>query len=99
MAIAFIGDSKVIILDEPTSSIDPNGRRAIWDVILKYRAGRTIIMCTHHMDEADTLGDRVILMNKGQACVSGSPLSLKKEYGSGYQLTLEKAPTPSKNYG
>lgn len=57
VAIAFIGDSNVIILDEPTSSIDPNGRRAIWDVILKNRAGKTIILCTHHLDEADRLGE------------------------------------------
>jgi len=56
VAMAFIGDSKVIILDEPTSSIDPHGRRVIWDVILKHRANRTIILCTHHLDEADTLG-------------------------------------------
>lgn len=56
VAMAFVGDSKVIILDEPTSSIDPHGRRVIWDVILKYRTGRTIILCTHHLDEADTIG-------------------------------------------
>lgn len=56
VALAFIGGSKVIILDEPTSSIDPNGRRVIWDVILKHRQGRTIILCTHHLDEADIIG-------------------------------------------
>ena len=61
VALAFIGNSKVIILDEPTSSIDPHGRRAIWDVILKYRAGRTILLCTHHLDEADTLGNNNFL--------------------------------------
>ena len=61
VALAFIGNSKVIILDEPTSSIDPHGRRVIWDVILKYRSGRTILLCTHHLDEADTLGNNNFL--------------------------------------
>lgn len=56
VALAFIGGSRVIILDEPTSSIDPHGRRVIWDMILRYRSGRTIILCTHHLDEADVLG-------------------------------------------
>ena len=61
VALAFIGNSKVIFVDEPTSSIDPHGRRVIWDVILKYRAGRTILLCTHHLHEADTLGNNNFL--------------------------------------
>lgn len=53
VAIAFIGDSKVVILDEPTAGVDPYTRRAIWDLILKYKKNRTILLSTHHMDEAD----------------------------------------------
>ena len=51
VAIAFVGDANVILLDEPTAGVDPYARRAIWDLLLKYKAGRTIILSTHHMDE------------------------------------------------
>ena len=53
---AFVGGSKVVILDEPTSGVDPYSRRAIWDLISKYKEDRTILISTHHMDEADILG-------------------------------------------
>ena len=45
-----------MILDEPTAGVDPYARRAIWDLIIKYKEGRTILLSTHHMDEADLLG-------------------------------------------
>ena len=45
-----------MILDEPTAGVDPYSRRAIWDLIVKYKEGRTILLSTHHMDEADLLG-------------------------------------------
>lgn len=51
VAIAFVGGSKTVILDEPSAGVDPNGRRGIWDLLFKYRTGRTIIISTHHMDE------------------------------------------------
>nr|KAF6439597.1 ATP binding cassette subfamily A member 3 [Rousettus aegyptiacus] len=54
--IALIGGSKVVILDEPTSGMDPASRRAAWDVLLQYKQDRTILLTTHHMDEADVLG-------------------------------------------
>lgn len=63
--IAIVGGSKVVILDEPTSGIDPSARLAVWNVITKYKKGRTILLSTHFMDEADLLGDRIAIMSEG----------------------------------
>uniref|UniRef100_A0A665X0R3 P-type phospholipid transporter n=1 Tax=Echeneis naucrates TaxID=173247 RepID=A0A665X0R3_ECHNA len=88
VAMAFVGGSKVVILDEPTSGVDPYSRRSIWDLLLKYRTGRTVILSTHHMDEADLLSDRIAIISKGQLHCSGSPLFLKNCFGVGFYLTL-----------
>uniref|UniRef100_A0A7N9AM56 Phospholipid-transporting ATPase ABCA1-like n=1 Tax=Mastacembelus armatus TaxID=205130 RepID=A0A7N9AM56_9TELE len=88
VAIAFVGGSKIIILDEPTAGVDPYARRGIWELLLKYKQGRTIILSTHHMDEADILGDRIAIISHGKMRCCGSSLFLKKCFGSGYYLTL-----------
>uniref|UniRef100_A0A4W6FC69 ATP binding cassette subfamily A member 4 n=1 Tax=Lates calcarifer TaxID=8187 RepID=A0A4W6FC69_LATCA len=88
VAMAFVGGSKVVILDEPTSGVDPYSRRSIWDLLLKYRNGRTVILSTHHMDEADLLSDRIAIISKGQLHCCGSPLFLKNCFGVGFYLTL-----------
>lgn len=90
VAIAFCGGSKVVLLDEPTSGMDPFSRRFTWNVIRHYRQNRIIILTTHFMDEADILGDRIAIMSDGKLRCAGSPLFLKKIFGSGYQLTIEK---------
>uniref|UniRef100_A0A672G6Q6 P-type phospholipid transporter n=1 Tax=Salarias fasciatus TaxID=181472 RepID=A0A672G6Q6_SALFA len=88
VAIAFVGGSKIVILDEPTAGVDPYARRGIWELLLKYKQGRTIILSTHHMDEADILGDRIAIISHGKMRCCGSSLFLKKSFGSGYYLTL-----------
>ncbi|XP_068199948.1 retinal-specific phospholipid-transporting ATPase ABCA4a isoform X2 [Antennarius striatus] len=88
VALAFVGGAKVVILDEPTSGVDPYSRRSIWDLLLKYRAGRTVIMSTHHMDEADLLSDRVAIISQGRLYCCGSPIFLKNCFGAGFYLTL-----------
>ncbi|KAF7230341.1 phospholipid-transporting ATPase ABCA1 isoform X1 [Nothobranchius furzeri] len=93
VAIAFVGGSKIVILDEPTAGVDPYARRGIWDLLLKYKQGRTIILSTHHMDEADILGDRVAIISHGRMRCCGSSLFLKKSFGSGYYLTLVRSGT------
>uniref|UniRef100_A0A8B9NXG8 ATP-binding cassette sub-family A member 2 n=1 Tax=Apteryx owenii TaxID=8824 RepID=A0A8B9NXG8_APTOW len=90
VAIAFVGGSRAVILDEPTAGVDPYARRAIWDLILKYKPGRTILLSTHHMDEADLLGDRIAIISHGKLKCCGSPLFLKSTYGDGYKLTVVK---------
>ncbi|NXB29189.1 ABCA1 protein, partial [Eulacestoma nigropectus] len=90
VAIAFVGGSRVVILDEPTAGVDPFSRRSIWELLLKYRTGRTIILSTHYMDEAELLGDRTAIISQGRLCCCGSPLFLKARLGTGYHLTLVK---------
>ena len=72
---------QVVILDEPTSGLDPQARHNTWNLLKKYRKDRTIIIITHNMDEADHLGDRVVIMVNGRMECSGSPMFLKKKYG------------------
>ena len=90
VAIALCGDSKFIMLDEPTSGMDLQARRALWDMLRIYRTGRIILLTTHYMDEADVLGDRIGIMSHGKLVCLGTPLFLKNRYGVGYNLTLEK---------
>ncbi|CAO2641511.1 ATP-binding cassette sub-family A member 7 [Lemmus lemmus] len=91
VAIAFVGGSRVVILDEPTAGVDPTSRRGIWELLLKYREGRTLILSTHHLDEAELLGDRVAMVANGSLCCCGSPLFLRRHLGCGYYLTLVKS--------
>ncbi|BFG38061.1 hypothetical protein CerSpe_243350 [Prunus speciosa] len=96
LGIALIGNSKVIILDEPTSGMDPYSMRLTWQLIKKIRKGRIVLLTTHSMDEAEVLGDRIAIMANGSLKCCGSSLFLKHKYGVGYTLTLVKsAPTAS----
>lgn len=90
VAFSFVGGSKLVILDEPTSSVDPMARRNIWDLILKHKHDRTIVLTTHHMDEADVLSDKVAIIHKGKLLCEGSPLVLKSKFGFGYKLSLTR---------
>jgi ATP-binding cassette, subfamily A (ABC1), member 3 len=90
VAIAFCGGSKVVLLDEPTSGMDPFSRRFTWNLIRHYKKDRIIILTTHFMDEADILGDRIAIMAEGQLRCVGSSLFLKKTFGVGYQLTIDR---------
>ena len=66
VAIAMIGDSKVVMLDEPTSGMDTAARRRLWEMLKKNKAGRIVMLTTHYMDEADILGDRIAIMAEGK---------------------------------
>uniref|UniRef100_G1L1U9 ATP-binding cassette sub-family A member 3-like n=1 Tax=Ailuropoda melanoleuca TaxID=9646 RepID=G1L1U9_AILME len=90
--IALVGGSKVVILDEPTSGMDPVSRRFTWNVLQQYKHDRTILLTTHHMDEADVLGDRIAIMVKGSLKCCGSSVFLKRIYGVGYHIIMVKEP-------
>lgn len=77
VAIAFIGDSKLIYLDEPTSGMDTSARRHIWELLKKYKNDKIIVLTTHFMDEADFLGDRIAIMGGGKLICCGSSVFLK----------------------
>uniref|UniRef100_A0A8D8UDB1 ATP-binding cassette sub-family A member 5 n=1 Tax=Cacopsylla melanoneura TaxID=428564 RepID=A0A8D8UDB1_9HEMI len=88
VAIAILGDPKIIILDEPTAGVDPYSRRHMWSILQNKRPGRVILLTTHFMDEADILADRKAVISKGQIRCCGSSLFLKNKFGIGYHLTL-----------
>ena len=92
VAIAFIGRSRIVILDEPSSGMDPQARHSTWTLLQKFKKERhtTILLTTHFMDEADILGDRIAIMANGQLKCCGSPLFLKSKYGSGYNFVVTK---------
>ena len=70
-----------MVLDEPTSGMDPEARRKAWDILQSQREGRTVLLSTHFMDEADLLGDRIAIMAEGVVKCCGSSLFLKNKYG------------------
>ena len=90
LAIALIGRSRTLFLDEPTSGMDPHSRRAIWALLREQRDGRTTILTTHFLDEAEILADRIAIMAEGALRCVGSVLFLKAHFGVGYRLTLIK---------
>jgi ATP-binding cassette subfamily A (ABC1) protein 3 len=90
VAIALIGGSKFVLLDEPTAGMDLSARRKLWNMLKNYKSNRIIILTTHYMDEADILGDRIGIMTGGQLICLGSSLFLKNRFGVGYNLTMVK---------
>ena len=87
IAIALIHDPKIIYLDEPTAGVDPVSRRALWEIIKKIKEkGVTILFCTHYLDEAELLCDRIAILRSGEITAIDTPKKLKKGY-----KTLEEA--------
>jgi ABC-2 type transport system ATP-binding protein len=82
MACALVGDPELLFLDEPTTGLDPQARRHLWDLVddLK-KAGRTIILTTHYLDEAERLSDRVAIMDQGKIIALGTPQQLIASVG------------------
>ena len=77
LACALVGDPELIFLDEPTTGLDPQARRQLWDLITEFKGmGRTILLTTHYMDEAELLCNRVAIMDQGKVIALGTPLEL-----------------------
>ncbi len=82
LACALVGDPDLLFLDEPTTGLDPQARRQLWDLIEEFkRAGRTILLTTHYMDEAERLCERVAIMDHGKIIAMGSPRELISSIG------------------
>jgi len=82
LAIALINDPRVLLLDEPTTGLDPRARREVWRYVEELRAEkRTVLLATHYMDEADRLSDRVAIMDLGRIVALDTPEALKKTVG------------------
>ena len=86
---ALAGGSKFVVLDEPTTGLDPLARRELWDVLAREKSGRCLLLTTHYMDEADELGDVVAIMVAGQIRCADAPAALKRSLGWGAKLVVE----------
>ena len=88
IALAGIGGPRIVMLDEPTTGIDPLNRRRIWKLVRELKRDRIVILTTHLMQEADCLGDYIAILDNGKIQAQGTPLNLKTQYGSGYSLSI-----------
>ena len=89
VACALVGDPELLFLDEPTTGLDPQSRRQVWDIVdgLKKR-GRTVVLTTHYMDEAEKLCDRVAVVDRGQIIAEGSPRELIRSLGGDHVIEI-----------
>ncbi len=98
VACALVGNPDLLFLDEPTTGLDPQSRRQLWDIIGEFRAeGKTVLLTTHYMDEAERLCDRVAIVDHGKVIALGTPRELIARLGGEHNLeftTEETEPLP-----
>ncbi|KAL0486051.1 hypothetical protein AKO1_012256 [Acrasis kona] len=88
VAMCLLGDPSIMFLDEPTSGMDPVGKRLMWNLIREIRQDRVVVLSTHSMEEADSVGDKIAIMALGRLRAIGTPMHLKQRYGMGYTVSL-----------
>ena len=86
---ALIHQPRVLFLDEPTTGLDPQSRRAVWEYIQSLRSSMTIFLTTHYLDEADALCDRIVIMDHGKALVDGTSAELKEAFARSHRYQLQ----------
>ncbi len=92
VACALVGDPELLFLDEPTTGLDPQSRRQLWDLLGAYKQrGRTVLITTHYMDEAQVLCDRVAIVDHGRVIALGTPLELIASLGAEHVVEFELA--------
>jgi ABC-2 type transport system ATP-binding protein len=90
IACALVHDPELVFLDEPTGALDPQARRNLWDLLRKINSdGRTVVLTTHHMDEAETLCDRVAIMDHGRILEAGPPAALVRGLDVPLRISVE----------
>ena len=93
VALGLVGDPEVLFLDEPTTGLDPQSRRALWDTISTLRGrGKTVVLTTHYMDEAERLCDRVAIVDHGKRIALGTPSELIDRIGGHHLVELSTDP-------
>jgi ABC-2 type transport system ATP-binding protein len=89
LALSLVNKPNFVFLDEPTTGLDPQARRAIWEVIRNLKKeGISVLLTTHYLEEAEELADRVAIMNKGKIITTGTPAEIISEYGSGEKIRV-----------
>jgi ABC-2 type transport system ATP-binding protein len=82
VATALVADPKILFLDEPTTGLDPQSRRQLWEIVRQFqRRGGTVLLTTHYMDEAERLCDRIAIIDHGVMIASGTPAELVERLG------------------
>jgi len=95
IARAMMHDPEVLFLDEPSAGLDPQTRLLLWEIIRDYnKAGKTIVLTTHYMDEADSLCERLAIIDHGKIIAQGTPQELKSSIPGGYLLRLRFTTLP-----
>jgi ABC-2 type transport system ATP-binding protein len=90
IACALVHDPELVFMDEPTGALDPQARRNLWDLLRKINAdGRTVVLTTHHMDEAETLCDRVAIMDHGKILELGPPAALVRGLDTPTRISIQ----------
>jgi ABC-2 type transport system ATP-binding protein len=90
VATALVGNPRILFLDEPTTGLDPQSRRQLWDIIRNFqRGGGTVLLTTHYMDEAERLCDRLAIVDHGQIIAEGTPLELIERLGGHHVVEFE----------
>jgi ABC-2 type transport system ATP-binding protein len=90
IACALVHDPELVFLDEPTAALDPQGRRNFWDLLRQINAeGRTVVLTTHHLDEAEALCDRVAIMDHGKILELGTPATLVRGLDAPTRISIE----------
>lgn len=89
VGLSFLGNSRCVILDEPTSGLDPFSRRQLWDAIMQLKDNRIVVLSTHYMDEAEVVGDRIVILAEGRVKANGSPIQLRRQFDCGYTFVLK----------
>src|SRR5690606_4121543 len=83
IARGLMNDPRILLLDEPTTGLDPQARHVLWDRLFRLKErGTTLVLTTHYMDEAEQLCDRLVVVDKGKIMAEGTPASLIREYSS-----------------
>jgi lipooligosaccharide transport system ATP-binding protein len=94
IARSLINDPEILLLDEPTTGLDPQARHAVWDRLYRLKQqGVTLVLTTHYMDEAEQLCDRLVVMDRGKIAAEGSPRELIERYSTAEVLELRFNPT------
>ena len=88
IALALIGNSNIILLDEPTSGMDSISKNALWEFLKNYQRDKIILISTHSLDEAEYLGDKICIMSDGQFICCGTSYFLKSKYPCGFNINL-----------
>jgi ABC-2 type transport system ATP-binding protein len=96
VATALVGNPKILFLDEPTTGLDPQSRRQLWDIIRIFqRGGGTVLLTTHYMDEAERLCDRLVIVDHGQVIAEGTPSDLIDRLGGHHVVEFVASGNPS----